>query len=60
MEAELALDRARLAVLEEWSPRYSFALDELVAYLLQLRLLERHQRLDGRRGRALLKEVAAL
>jgi len=60
MEAELALDRARLAVLVEWSPRYSFALDELVAYLLQLRLLERHQRLDGQRGRALLKAVAAL
>ena len=60
MEAEVSLDVARLAFLTRESPRYSFAMDELVAYLLQLRLLERHQRLDPRRGRALLKEVAAL
>ena len=60
LEAEVSLDRARLAFLAGESPRYSFALDELVAYLLQLRLLERHQRLDPKRGRALLEEVATL
>lgn len=60
MAAEVSLDRARLAFLERESPRYSFALDELVAYLLQLSLLERHQRLDRQRGRALLKGVGAL
>lgn len=60
MEAEISLDRARLAFLEGESRRYSFAMDELVAYLLQLRLLERHQRLNPQRGRSLLKEVAAL
>jgi hypothetical protein len=60
MEAEVSLDRARLDFLTRESPRYSFALDELVAYLLHLRLLERHRRLDPQRGRALLKEVAAL
>jgi hypothetical protein len=60
MEAEVSLDVARLAFLTRESPRYSFTMDELVAYLLQLRLLERHQHLDPQRGRALLREVAAL
>ncbi len=60
MAAEVALDRARLAFLESESPHYSFAMDELAAYLLQLRLLERHQHLDPQRGRVLLKEVAVL
>ena len=60
MEAEVSLDAARLAFLTRESPRYSFAMDELVAYLLHLRLLERHQRLDPQRGRTLLKAVGAL
>jgi len=60
MEAEVALDVARQGFLTRESPRYSFALDELVAYLLQLHLLERHQRLDRQRGRTLLKAVGAL
>jgi len=60
MEAEMSLDAARLDFLERESLRYSFAMDELVAYLLQLRLLERHQRLDPQRGRTLLKAVGAL
>jgi hypothetical protein len=60
MDAEVALDAARLAFLTRESPRYSFAMDELVAYLLHLRLLERHQRLDPQRGRTLLKAVGAL
>ena len=60
MEAEVSLDAARLAFLTRESPRYSFALDELVAYLLQLRLLERHRLLDRQRGRTLLKAVGAL
>jgi hypothetical protein len=60
MEAEVSLDAARLAFLTRESPRYSFTMDELVAYLLHLRLLERHQRLDPQRGRTLLKAVGAL
>jgi len=60
MEAEISLDAARLAFLERESPRYSFAMDELVAYLLHLRLLERHQQLDPQRGRGLLKAMGAL
>lgn len=60
MEAEVSLDRARLAYLEGEAPRYTFALDELVSYLLRLRLLERHRLLDRSRGRTLLKEVSAL
>lgn len=60
MEAEVSLDLARQAFLARESPRYSFAMDELVAYLLQLRLFERHRQLDRQRGRALLKAVGAL
>lgn len=60
MEAEVSLDRSRLAFLAERTPRYSFAPDELVAYLLQLRLLERQRLLDPQRGRTLLRAVAAL
>jgi hypothetical protein len=60
MEAEVSLERAQLAFLEEESRRYSFTMDELAAYLLHLRLLERRQRLDRGRGRAMLKEIAAL
>lgn len=60
MEAEVSLDQERLAFLGRESPRYSFALDELVAYLLQVRLLERHQRLDRQRGRTLLQAAGAL
>jgi hypothetical protein len=60
MEAEELLERARLDFLERENPRYSFSVDELVAYLLKLRLLARHLRLDPEKGRALLSGVAAL
>jgi hypothetical protein len=60
MEAEELLERARLDFLERENPRYSFSVDELVAYLLKLRLLERHRRMDPEKGRALLRGVAAL
>ena len=60
MEAEEFLEQARLEFLDREAPRYSFAVDELAAYLLKLRLLERRQGLDPEKGRALLREAAAL
>jgi hypothetical protein len=60
MEAEELLEQARLEFLDREAPRYSFAVDELAAYLLKLRLLERRQGLDPEKGRALLREAAAL
>ncbi len=59
METEFDLDLSRFAFLEQESPRYSFTRDELVAYLLQLRLHERRRRWDRQRGRALLEEIVA-
>lgn len=60
MEAELVLEQARLDFLDAEAPAYSFTVDELAAYLLKLRLLERHRRFDPERGRALLRGAAAL
>jgi len=59
MEAEEILDGRRLDFLDEESPRYAFTVDELVAFFLKLRLLERRQRLDPGKGRALLRQAAA-
>lgn len=60
MQAEETLDERRLDFLDEESPRYTFTVDEVVAYLLKLRLLERWQRLDPEKGRALVSQVATL
>jgi len=60
VEAELLLERARLDFLDAEDPRYSFSLDELVAYLLKLRLLDRRARLEPEAGRSLLRRAVAL
>jgi hypothetical protein len=60
MEAERLLDQGRLEFLDREAPRYSFTVDELAAYLLKLRLLERQRRQDPARGRELLRQAATL
>lgn len=60
MEAEELLEQARLEFLDREAPRYSFAMDELAAYLLKLRLLERRQGRDPGKGLSLLREATAL
>jgi hypothetical protein len=60
VEAELLLERARLDFLDAEDPRYSFSMDELVAYLLKLRLLDRRARLEPEAGRSLLRQAVAL
>lgn len=58
LEGERILDRGRIAFLEERAVEFSFSLDEFVAYLLKLRLLNRYAALDRRLGVKILEEVA--
>jgi len=60
MAGEHWLDEARFAFLAEESTRYSFELDELVSYLLKLRLLSRYAGLDRGAALKILEEVTAL
>lgn len=60
MVGEHKLDEARFDFLAAESTRYSFELDELVSYLLKLRLLSRYARLDRGAALKILEEVTAL
>lgn len=60
MIGEHKLDEARFAYLAAESTRYSFELDELVSYLLKLRLLSRYAGLDRGAALKILEEVTAL
>ncbi|HEY9072457.1 MAG TPA: hypothetical protein VIV61_19500 [Candidatus Ozemobacteraceae bacterium] len=60
MTGEHKLDEARFAFLAAESTRYSFELDELVFYLLKLRLLSRYAALDRGAALKILEEVTAL
>lgn len=59
METEKFFDEARISFIEERSERYSFSLDELVGYLLTLRLIVRHSKFDAAKGEKILQEVTA-
>ena len=60
LDAELMLDTIRWRFLEKETPRFSFHIDELVAYALKHRLLERYVRLDRAKGTRILEEVTTL
>ena len=60
MKAERALDTSRLDFIRSLATSYSFSADELVAYMLELRIYERYARLDPEKGRKILQEVTAL
>ena len=60
MDAEKFLDQARIDFLDEASELYSFDLDELVSYMLKLRIHARYARLSLDKGRKILEEVTAL
>ena len=60
MKAERALDDSRLDFIRSLATNYSFSTDELVAYMLELRIYERYARLDPEKGRKILQEVTAL
>jgi len=60
MDAEIMLDTIRWRFLEKETPRFTFHIDELVAYALKHRLLERYVRLDRAKGTTILEEVTTL
>ncbi len=60
MKAERALDASRLDFIRSLATSYSFSADELVAYMLELRIFQRYARLDPEKGRKILQEVTAL
>ncbi|NLI77936.1 MAG: DUF2764 family protein [Candidatus Riflebacteria bacterium] len=60
LAAELVLDEGRARFLEEQAVRYSFRIEELIAYILKLRLLLRHARLNRAEGIKILQEVTSV
>lgn len=60
MAAEKFLDQARVDFLRKAATRYSFHIDELVAYMLELRIHRRYERMSPDKGRKILEEVTTL
>lgn len=60
MQAEKFLDQSRIDYLRSFGANYSFELEELIAYMLELRIHNRYTRLSPEEGRKLLEEVTAL
>lgn len=60
MKAEKAIDQLRLEFIRSLAISYSFSADELIAYMLKLRIYARYARLDLTKGRKILQEVTAL
>ncbi len=58
--AEKILDQSRIEFLRSQSLGYSFSVEELVAYMLELRIHNRYARLSLDEGRKILEEVTAL
>lgn len=60
MKAEKLLDQARIDYLRRAADSYTFSIDELVAYMLELRIHNRYARLNPDKGRKILEEVTTL
>jgi hypothetical protein len=60
LKAEKFLDQARIDYLRKSAMQFSFSLDELIAYLLELRIHNRYLRLNPDKGRKILEEVTTL
>jgi len=60
LKAEKFLDQARIEYLRKVATQFSFSLDELIAYMLELRIHNRYARLNPDRGRKILEEVTTL
>ena len=60
MRGEMLLDKARHQWITHMEPTYTFDIDELVAYVLKLRLLTRHAQWSRDEGLKILGEVTAL
>ncbi|MGM0598687.1 MAG: hypothetical protein ACQETH_02605 [Candidatus Rifleibacteriota bacterium] len=60
MQAEKFLDQYRIDFLRNLGTQYTFAIEELIAYMLELRIHNRYARLSLDEGRKILEEVTAL
>lgn len=60
MKAEKFLDQARIDYLRKAADQFTFSLDELIAYLLEMRIHNRYARLNPSKGRKILEEVTTL
>jgi hypothetical protein len=60
MKAEKTIDQYRLDFIRSLAISYSFSADELIAYMLELRIFARYARLDLEKGRKILQEVTAI
>lgn len=60
MNAEKTIDKFRLDYIRSSAISYSFSADELIAYILELRIFARYARLDLEKGREILQEVTAI
>ncbi|MBM3247825.1 MAG: DUF2764 family protein [Candidatus Omnitrophica bacterium] len=58
-EAERMLERMRWEVIEDLKSGHYFDVDYLVAYALELQILERWGKIDKAKGKAILEEIAA-
>jgi hypothetical protein len=60
LKAEKYLDQYRIDFLRSEGQNYSFSVEELVAYMLELRIHYRYARLSLDEGRKIIEEVTAL
>lgn len=60
LKAEKFLDQSRIDFLRRAVVQFSFSLDELIAYMLELRIHNRYARLNPDKGRKILEEVTTL
>lgn len=60
LKAEKFLDQVRIDYLRRAADSYTFSTDELIAYMLELRIHNRYARLNPEKGRKILEEVTAL
>lgn len=60
MAAEKLLDQSRIDYLRSFAGNFTFSIEELIAYMLELRIHNRYARLSPEQGRKILEEVTAL
>ncbi|MDD3000122.1 MAG: DUF2764 family protein [Candidatus Riflebacteria bacterium] len=59
-EAEKYLDQSRIDFLRRESTQFSFSIDELVSYMLEMRIHNRYSQLSPELGNKILEEVTKL
>lgn len=60
MQAEKFLDKVRIDFIRQTVNEYSFDIDELTAYMLEMRIHRRYEDMSPEKGRKILEEVITL